>query len=264
MSVSTASDKPPKKHILYRVARAAAVTFLVLFVLLFLLAGLGTGGVELVFTVAFGWLTFLYRTLGQIVWNWSLVGMAFVSALSVLGLTHWFCGWLTKARGTAFKWPVKWTVSGLIGISLLFLVGMSIGGIVHQAGWIAASNEPLFAAKGGRFVDYHNMRQLDLAFRIAEGDANNDLNEIRRELWKSPSDYLPQSKSFPPLLQAYHLLVVVKTNGQINGAIIFPRDAKVFSKSGGFYSIGEKQWESFPVEKLNSLLQMYKGQLRAI
>lgn len=264
MSQEPVSNPSPQPSILYRVIRTVVVTVLVLFALLFLLAGAGSGVIELIFTAAFGWVMFLKRTLPQISLNWSLIAMSAISIFGILGLTHWFLSWLTKARRTDFRWPFNWTVCVLVGVALIFLVGMSIGGIAHQAGWIAASDEPLFTSKGRRFFDYNNMRQLDLAFRIIEGDTSEDLNEIRRELWKSPSEYLPQSKSFPPIIQSYHLLVVINNKGQINGVIIFPRDAKVFGKSGGFYSIGEKQWEFFPAKNLNSLLQMYKGQLRAI
>lgn len=265
MSPQAPGETPPKKRIIFRLVRAAGLTLLILFLLMFLLGalGVGSGQVELGFTLAFGWVYFLKRTLAQIVWNWSLVGMAGVSAILVLFLAHWFFGWLTKIRSASFRWPVRWTVSGLVGIGLLFLVGMAIGGIVHQVGWMAASDQPLFELKGRRFYEFNNMRQLELAVYMASEDAQGNLEKMRQVFWKTPNEYFNQSKDFASFMQAYHVLIVTKADGTIEGSIIFPRNIASQKTTGGLLRIGNQDRDSIPAAKLGDVLEKYKGRLQA-
>lgn len=264
MSVQPVQNAPPQRSIVYRVLRTALVTILVLFLPMFMLVGIGSGAVELIFTVAFGWWMFLERTVPEIVWNWSLVGMAVVSSLFIMALSHWFLRWLSKEQIALSQWPIKWTICGLVAVSLVFLVGMSVGGIAHQVGWMAASEEPLFQRKYRRIYDVSNMKQLELALRMASEDERGNLDKIRQALWKNPNNFFGQSRTFPPFLQAYHVLIVTSPDGLFDGAIIFPRNGASLKQVGASVSIGENDLNFIPAAKLNEVLEKYKNRLQAL
>lgn len=260
----TSDNQPASPSVLYRVVRTTFVTILVLFLLMFLLAGMGSGFVELIFNAVFGWVMFLQRTLPQISLNWSLIGLAAMACLGILGLTHWFLGWVTKAKNGDFSWPVKWTISAVIGLALLFLVGMSIGGIAHQIGWMTTSAEPLFERKSKRFYDMINMKQVALAIRIASEDEKGNLDNVRKALWTSPNVYFNQNKTAPSFPQTYHVLIITKPDGTIEGAIIFPRSIASQKIAGALLASNENDWDYTAADKLGFLLEKYKGRLKSL
>src|SRR5580765_7346559 len=110
---------------------------------LMMMAGIGTGLVDLGVTLLFGWIRFLSDTWPRISWNAGAIWTTCLCVGLVLLLGHWFLVWLCRSvastRGKPFSWPWKWTWCGLVGIALCFLVGMAIAGAVHQLGWIAES-----------------------------------------------------------------------------------------------------------------------------
>lgn len=268
MNESQNSNPPETSRIFRRLGKILLFIFLILFLFLFLAAGVGTGEIEAFIALAFGWLQFLKRTIPQISWSWDLAGMAILSSAIILVLAHQFFGWITdniaKSRGQNYKWLWKWTWCGLVTIALLFLVGMSLGGAAHQIGWIAGSKEPWLERKGKWFTEYNNMRQLELAFRMAIQDENDNLEKGRKALWKSPNEYFNQSQSLPPLMQAYHLLVVTKDDGAVDGVIIFPRNTEALKAAGAYCSIGEKEYGPIPAKDLDALLQKYRKHLTAL
>ena len=71
-------------------------------------------------------------------------------ALFTVGLHRtlgWFYGEIQKAGGTPAEgrkaWSVRWTASLVALIVLMFVVGISATGVVHQAGWLIASRRSL-------------------------------------------------------------------------------------------------------------------------
>ena len=263
MSEESKNHTPTVGRTVFRLLKVAVVTILLLFLFLFLVAGVGSGGIEAFIAITFGWLQFLKRTIPQISWNWDLIAMGILASLFILALAHWLLKWATSgvfaSQGQGRRWPWRWTWCGLVAVALLFLVGMSVGGAAHQIGWMAASKEPLFERKGRRFYEYNNMRQLELAFRMALGDENGSLNKTRQALWKTPNDYFGQLK----WMQTYHLLVVTKNDGTLGGLIVFPRDASVFKEVGLYCSVEGQERVNLPIAQLSGLLQKYQGYLIA-
>ncbi|MEO7676096.1 MAG: hypothetical protein ABIV39_04950 [Verrucomicrobiota bacterium] len=144
---------------------------------------------------------------------------------------------------------------------LLFLVGMAVGGTVHQIGWITSSPEPLFERKPFNFEALNAMKQIDLALRIALGDTNENLEMARLELWNRPEEYLGNWPSALQLLQKYHVLVVVDEKGLAQGSIVFPRNAETLNRSGGVCSLEAENNEHPDSKEIVKLLQKYKGRL---
>jgi hypothetical protein len=248
-----------------RLLKTAAGLFLLL-VLFLMLAPLilGSGVIETALVLPLGWLRFLQRTVPQISWNWDLVGMAVVSGVAILILAQALFAWGTRriaqARGQNWKWPWKWTCSGLFAILLLFLVGMSVGGATHQIGWIAFSPEPWLEEKRGRWRDVTEMRWLEIEFGAAIEGAGN-LASLREKVSKQPVYF---SRSRPALArQSYHFLVVTTEAGQIEGTIIFPRNAERFADVGGIHTFGGQKGEPFPARDLPALLEKHRNHLFA-
>ena len=237
-------------------------------VVLFLPILLGSGTFSLLVTLALGWSSFLQRTVPRLTWNWVLIGMALVSIAIILFLAHKFLNGLTKSiaakRGTTWNWPWKWTWSLLVALMLLFLVGMAVGGTAHQIGWIAASPEPLNEKKSFRFEALNEMKQLELAFRIAIDDADGNLANARSELWDPKNDYFGSPQAAGRMLQRYHLLAVVDENGIVLGAIVFPRNAETRERSGGVCSLEEENDSNPRSKKISELLHKYQARLVAL
>jgi hypothetical protein len=129
-----------------------------------------------------------------------------------------------------------------VAVLLLFLVGMAVGGATHQVGWIASSPEPLFEKKPFSFIALNEMKQIDLAFRLASEDFDGNLAKVREELWNPKNAYFGNPRL---TLQKYHLFVVVDEKKAVLGSIVFPRDPKTRERSGGVCSLDEEN-ESNP------------------
>lgn len=98
----------------------------------------------------FGWYGFIQTNLQAMQPNWVLIAEGAVCTV-LLGLgAHYFCKWLLG------EWRARWTVLGLAGVLLLFVTGIAIIGITHQAAW-------LFTAKGPLLVDPWSTR-----FKVSE------------------------------------------------------------------------------------------------
>ncbi len=100
------------------------------------------------FATLFGWAGFLFRVLPQITVRWDGV-LWFGGMLTfAIGLTHYVAGWLSDAiqqkRAVERKrpWRFRQTLA-LIGILLLmFVVGISMAGVVHHVVWLANAPQP--------------------------------------------------------------------------------------------------------------------------
>jgi hypothetical protein len=248
-------------------------SFLHLFVLFVLLALLlvmlvGAIGIEIPVVLVFGWIQFLSRVLPKISWNWDLVGMAVVCIAALLGLGHVFIKWLAReiagARGKPpWSWPWRWTWCGAAGLGVLFLVGMAVGGICHQAAWIAGSPEPLYGGKG-RIGSVSEIKRFREALRNALDDSKGDLQRVRDELRRSQNQYYSALPGQAASAERIACLLMVDSYGKCFGAIVFPR---VKSASSGpnelfYWHVDHEAW--LPRSELDSLLRKHQRQLMAL
>ncbi|MEO5804612.1 MAG: hypothetical protein ABIR24_13885, partial [Verrucomicrobiota bacterium] len=210
-----------------------------------------------------GWFSFLQRTLPKLTWNWDIIGMALLSVVIILFLAQKFLNGLSKSiatkRGTNWTWPWKWTWSLLVAILLLFLVGMAVGGTVHQIGWIISSPESLLQKPHDPYDARVKMEILE-SLGISAGENDGKIAEIREEFWKARDEnYRSQNVVF--LLQKYHVLVVVDDQEKFQGTIIFPRDATLRKKLGGYCSLSNEDRFDHRWENISALLEKYRSHL---
>jgi hypothetical protein len=138
-----AADKGAPESVLARILRM----ILLIFVVLFVLALLGTGLEQLVFLVinhaGFGWLHFLIRVIPAIHVNPMAIITALVCVVLLLVGAHIFLTWLARAwqagQTDAVPWRKRWTVSLVSLILLVFVAGTTMVGITHQVAWLSTS-----------------------------------------------------------------------------------------------------------------------------
>ena len=260
------NDSPTPDHgaAKRRYSRIATVAVLVL-VFPCMLGLLPWPTYDIVAVLATGWLKFVSRTLPRISWNSDLIAMAVLCCVVILGLAHGFLHWITKsiasARGKNWTWPWKWTWCGLLGIFLLFLIGMSVGGAVHQVGWMASTQESWFEAKSGS-SSLNEMRQLDAAFQMAMLDSTNNLSEARQELKRPDNGYIKRNSTEPPMLERYNFLLILDDSNRVAGQIIFPRNYSSNSRAYMMYQFDSNGF--LPIDKLPELIKKHQEHLLAL
>lgn len=227
------------------------------FMLLFVLPVVGAGFLEPIFALAFGWLSFLQRTLPRISWNWDVVGMGLLCVAFILLLAHQFLNWLAKnaarLRGASWRWPWKWTWCGLAAMMMFFLIGMAIGGMVHQIGWIVTSPEPWFEVKGRNFRALNDMRELEMAFRISCAETNgNNLSAFRKEFFQTAASF--QTYDGKSWMETYQIYFVALEDQKVAGLIVFPRDADLRKRSGAIVSLNESR-DIVPAERISEFMR---------
>jgi hypothetical protein len=254
------SHQPAKTRLVFKIALVLVLVFIAF---LFLPSFFMAGRAGVLGAVALGWWSFLQRTLPGISWNWDIVGMSAVCVLLILILAHVFLRWITKsvssAQGRRWQWPWRWTWCGLLAIGLLFLVGMGVGGMAHQAGWLSSRSGSWYEIKG---EDFSDLRQLDGALQQAALEAGGDILEMRRVLRSPDSSYFPRGRGENSLLERFQVLLIRDETNALAGRIIFPRDPARWARARGIYSFADRN-DNFPMEQLPKLIQKHQQQLLA-
>lgn len=145
-----------------------AVVFLVLFVLLL---PLGCGGLlEPILVLALGWIWYLNRVVPQVTLSVAGCVEAVVALGLLIGVAHWLCGWLWKSlhaeQPQAGGWRLRWTLSGVTVVILMFVAGISMIAMIHQVNWMLKSKEPIFSmgsiVAARRSQSLNNLKQIGL------------------------------------------------------------------------------------------------------
>ena len=97
--------------------------------------------------LVFGWITFLWRVVPRMTCDWPSVAVGgaaitlFAAGVHAIG---------RRARRpdsaqptTAARWRIRWTLTIVAVIFLLFAAGIVMVGITHQIGWLATSRKPI-------------------------------------------------------------------------------------------------------------------------
>lgn len=246
------------------VTRIALAALVLCLLLIFIGAGIGFGQVAVIGALTFGWLAFLQRTLPQVTWNWDLMTMGALCMVTILFLGHRFASWLStslaRQRGLDWRWPWRWTICSTIGVGLCFLVGMCVGGIAHQLGWLSSQTVSWYERKGEYFLDLH---QLDAALQQAVLESDGAAEQARQVLKDPDSGYLSKRRGESPLPERFQVLLIVDGANKIAGAIIFPRDFANRARSQVMYWFEAKN-DYLPVDKLPELIKKHQDQLLAL
>jgi prepilin-type processing-associated H-X9-DG protein len=164
-----------------------------------LLTWLGGPVFEVVWGLASGWVAYAARVLPRVRVSWDGVLTAVVClALFTVGL-HRTLGWLYREVQTAGDatvecrrtWSVRWTLSLVVLIVLMFVVGISATGIVHQAGWLISARGSLVEERvRSRYrpgESASNLKEIGLASSLLrmEFEASKEGDRPRRDLRQS-------------------------------------------------------------------------------
>ncbi|SIO58083.1 prepilin-type processing-associated H-X9-DG domain-containing protein [Singulisphaera sp. GP187] len=128
--------------------------------------------IDLIVSLAFGWLLFLKRSPEvQINGSGILSGVVCLTLFAV-GLHHflrWLHGQIQQGQGgdpPTSPWKWSWTTSLVAIIVLMFVAGLTSVGVAHQTGWLLTSSEPLLSfgiMRGERSQAVNNLKQMGLA-----------------------------------------------------------------------------------------------------
>lgn len=201
-SAELAYPAPPLR--LRRTARVAYKSLLWLFLLLvavvlvvsFLPGIVGVFLIEIPFTLAFGWIGFLFDITESAEVNYGLLieGAVVVAALAVGG--HYFARWLYGALQPSAHgpWRTRWTAGGLALVLLLFVAGIATIGLSHQTAWLFMRTDPIiwnsFATrvKVQEGVNLANAHRTALAIECSEGTLTPGSGNEQMDL-AAPADY---------------------------------------------------------------------------
>jgi hypothetical protein len=105
-------------------------------------------GDEAVGTLLAGWIGFLRHTLPQVtVYSPAIIsGVTIVVLFTALldGFARWCCRASSSASGAARRrWHFRWTLSIILGVSMMFAVGYCTIGLVRQVAWVISSRAPI-------------------------------------------------------------------------------------------------------------------------
>jgi hypothetical protein len=211
---------------------------------------------QVFFLLGLGWALFLQEVLPQVDLHWHAVGETAVVAVALAVGLHLFLRWLWRQwhaqAPDARPWPVRWSVSVLALLVLLFGATMATVGLAHHVGWLASSPAPLVRSS------WHFMPAR------MEGRAEQ-LCQRARLLSR---ENVPEEQLLPALLREpmtrmqLEQLAVVSWKGKAEevGFLVFQRDpitrAQVRAvRCGG----GLEEVESVPAEVLPRLLEEFQS-----
>lgn len=141
-----------------------------------------------------GWWDFLARVLPRWELNPDLLAMAILCLVGMLWLSHVLLNWLLGHLGISHgAWKWRHTTAASAAFALLFLVGMSFVGMIHQTGWMLASREP-WSYPISRVFFGSERYMPPLLSGIFEGLLSLKESQDESEGWKS---FLDQPSSIP-------------------------------------------------------------------
>ncbi len=183
--------------------------------------------IEVPFLLVVGWVYFLGGVMPGVTFRWGAIAET-LAVVAVLGVgTHLLLGrlWrqLRAEQAQARPWPVRWSVSLVALLVLLFSATMATVGIGHQVGWMLSGPEPLVESS------WRSMR---------EGQRNRELCEKAVRLTGqglSEARVLQQLLADPETRAAAEQMHAVRLQGPTEAPlyVIFPRDPVVREQTGG-------------------------------
>jgi hypothetical protein len=99
--------------------------------------------------IVFGWIPFLMRVLPRATVDWPSVVLACVCfVLFAAGLHGLGRAWQRRYQAgqppeRSRRWKLRWSLAGVVIVTLLFAAGISVVGIVHLGGWLLTADHLL-------------------------------------------------------------------------------------------------------------------------
>ena len=204
-----------------------------------------------------GWVGFLLRVVPEMTWRWGAIAETVVVG-AVLGVgTHLFLRrlWRQLRPEDARPWPVRWSVSLVALLVLLFGATMATVGIGHHVGWLASGRA----------------RLVESSWRYSAWRLESDNVELCRDALSLSESGVPDARVAQVLLgdpdkrnQAERLHVVPRRGpGGEAGFLVFPRDLVTRERAGGVLCGGglaeRKSVEAAELPRLLSERQVAAG-----
>lgn len=204
---------------------------------------------QVLFTLALGWMAFLFRVLPEVTFNWSAIAQT-VAVGAVLGVgAHASARWLWRQvrPEDASPWPARWTASLLALLVLLFGATMATVGVGHHVGWLAAYEGEWTASwrfqSRGRVLSQGETVCQEAA-RVLERDPSGA--SLSRALLESP-----HTRGNAELM---HTVLVRGADGQ-QVLLLFARDPLLREEDGVVRCWPERRREQWlPASALSKLL----------
>lgn len=264
-------------------ARCALWGFVGLMLLITASMILPRGVMSILAQLPFGWLGFLERVFPRITTNGDLIGMALVCLMGFLGGSHWFLRWIYRYRRgmtggenvgeskageaeavvEAGDWKLAWTaaINGLLWLS--FFIGMSFIGVVHQVGWMAASDEPRVVMRRGGYQPRHVALNIQIYFIERDVKDRAGLEEAILEAQK-PEMMGHFARGDQP--KEFRAFLLVDSDFSIQGCIVF-RSSYSGQYGSMAYVLDSRDKSSSPNRdrhELPALMRRYQDELHLL
>lgn len=164
-------------------------------------------------SILFGWVSYLMRVLPSVTVSWDGVGIAAFSIIVFSLLVHFFGRWYYRETANdkttrPGRWRRRWTVAIVVVVLTMFVAGIAMVGVCHQAIWLASDEEPMFESVeqsvGGRhgssetnlkFMGMAYWNYYDMEQQLPSGGEMNEFGEMRRS-WMTEilpfMNYIPE------------------------------------------------------------------------
>jgi hypothetical protein len=130
------------------IVRGAACLGILVFAALVLTAMGATALREGLTVTMFGWWGYVARVGPRITVSTAGVATGLICAVVFTAGLHGLLRWLFReVRAGSPPWKLRWTLSIVGIIVLMFAAGIAIVGVVHQTGWLIASKRPLVESR---------------------------------------------------------------------------------------------------------------------
>jgi hypothetical protein len=138
------------------------------------------------FTLVFGWIAFLQRTLPRITMDWISVSFSCAAFVLLAGGGHLIGR--SFVRSSCGVWKLRWSIVFTALVAMMFAAGVASVGAIHQVGWMATSPEPTLVSSAlpnwpvqrsstrslqaigweFRLLEYYDQQQLPVGGSFAE------------------------------------------------------------------------------------------------
>ena len=233
--------------------RRQLIILAVLLVLILLYLPILSPELGLLFSrVPFAWMAYLWRTLPNVEFNWSGIGMVVLCSAIALALGHSFRKWLYRqiggsapAKGLPGIWPVRWTFALYGGFWLLFAIVMTASGLARTTTWFFQFDKPFYVARSGNSY-IAEMKQIEGMVALAALECKGDVSRMREWMFEFGQDYRP------PPWEKHEFLFFPAPDNILEAAIFYPRDIEAQRRVGFWmYGAGEKE---HPIDKLTEVI----------
>jgi hypothetical protein len=262
MSDSQANSPSTVRKAIRVVLWLAGIVIGLFFLLIFTDLVFGPTFYQMAVVLPFGWVGFCQRVLSEVRVNWDLLGMALL-CLAVGGAVlhkflRWVTGYIAIARSTAFAWPVRWTVCGLVLMGLFFVIGAAASGVKQQVEWIRQSDVPMRVLRSPSLASAMKMLAMEMSLEMEDEGADYQTLRTKFRSIDGASIY----PAYRPAIKHLHGLAIFEGEKCV-GFVLFPRDQALRAKNAGYYlTASNNEW--LDEKKLKEVLAKHGDNLRSL